>query len=175
MKLAGSLALALATAIPALAACANTAAPVQHAHSGAYPEATPFDPSANAAAALAAAQADARATDRNLLVVLGANWCHDSRALAGWLQSPGMAPLVEDHYTLVYIDAGVPQTGEGRNLELAAGLGVTDIAGTPTLLVLDSQGRLLNTPDDARAWRNAASRSQGEIRGFLERWAGPAL
>ena len=171
---AGLLATAL-VALLALAACSTTAAgPAPHAdaHAGAWPEASPYDPQANAQTDLAAALAAAAAAPqpRRVLAVWGANWCHDSRALAGWLQSPALAPLVAAGFEVVYIDSGVPQTGEGRHLDLAAHYGVAAITGTPTLLVLDADGTLLNTPADARAWRNAASRSEDDIRAFLERW-----
>lgn len=158
----------VALSILGLAACASNPAP--HALAGSYPEASPFAEGADAAADLASAQAMAASEGKRVLAVFGANWCHDSRALAGWLQSPRLAALVDANFAVVYIDAGVPQTGEGRNLALAAGHGVTNITGTPTLLVLTADGSLLNTPEDARSWRNAASRSEDEIFAFLQRW-----
>lgn len=161
-------AIALALALPALAACSTGSASSALATAGAYPEATPFDAATDPGPALAQALATAQAQDRLVLVVYGANWCHDSRALAGWLETPRFAALVADAYEVVFIEAGVPQTGEGRHLDIAADLGVTDITGTPTLLVLGSDGALLNSPENARAWRNAASRSEDEIYSFLE-------
>ncbi len=163
----------LALAIPTLAACA--AGPALQAHTASHPQAALFDPSANATEALAGARVESTAQGTRVLVVFGANWCHDSLALAGWLQTPRLAALVSPSFEVVYIDAGVPQTGEGRNLDLAAQYGVSDITGTPTVLVLDTYGTLLNTPEDARSWRNAASRSEDEIHAFLSHWAKPAV
>ena len=160
---------ALSLAALALSACATVPA---GQHAAALPDAAPFDAQADASADLAAALAAAELTDRKVLAVFGANWCHDSRALAGWLESPRFQALTESAYKIVYIESGVPQTGKGRNLDLAAQYGVSDIKGTPTMLALGADGTLLNTPEDARSWRNAASRSEGEIEAWLTRWTG---
>lgn len=158
----------------ALASCATTGSS-PHAHSGDWPEASPFNPQADARMDLHLALAVAGVTNAanenenvRLLAVFGANWCHDSRALAGWLETPRFRALTDEHFEVVYIDAGVPQTGEGRNLELAEEFGVTDITGTPTMLVIDADGNLLNTPEDAKSWRNASLRSEDEIFAWLE-------
>jgi len=36
------------------------------------------------------------------------------------------------------------------------------------MLVIDWNERLLNTPEDAKAWRNASMRSEDEIYAWLE-------
>lgn len=165
------LALALALALPLSAlpvAAQETAAPTG-----------PFDEVSDGAAALAVALADAAARQtadpagppQRVLAVFGANWCHDSRDLATMLERPRIAALIARQYQVVLIDAGMPQTGNGRNLDVAARHGVADITGTPTVLVLDADGQLLNSPDNARAWRNASSRSEGEVYRFLRQWA----
>ena len=155
--------LLLAIAAPLLSVCGplNSASSAALAH----PEATPFDPEANAGLDLAVAEAEARP----LLAVFGANWCHDSRALAGWLESDRFAPLREQ-FAIVYIDVGHPQEGEGRNLDLAAMFGITDIVGTPTLVAVGSDGKVLNAAT-AKGWRNAASRSGDEIYAELAGYA----
>ncbi|NCP20251.1 MAG: thioredoxin family protein [Erythrobacter sp.] len=134
------------------------------------PEAAPYDDSISEAAyAQELEHAIALlAPGQKVLAVFGANWCHDSRALAGWLTSPDFEPLLRDHFEVVFVDVGSPQTGAGRNLDLAARYGVSDIAGTPNLLVIDADGTLVNTPESAKRWRNAASRSEESIYAFLE-------
>lgn len=96
------------------------------------------------------------------MLVLGANWCHDSRALAGWLETPRFAALTAAHYEVVFVDVGSPQTGEGRNLDIARRFGLPDMVGTPALLVLDADGTAVNL-DTAASWRDAASRSEDAI------------
>lgn len=150
-------AMALAPLAMLLAGCATTPG-----HEGHYPEERAFlvtpDPGAQVDAALARAQE--RGT--RVLLVLGANWCHDSRALAGWLATDRFRALVAERYELVFVNVGMPQTGDGHNLALAERFGLTDITGTPSLLVVTADGRLLNG-DTARSWRNTASRSESAI------------
>lgn len=171
-------AIALVFAAPLLAGCATTDG---HQYATNLPDAAPYDERADArldlelALAMAAAESAVLEDERAVLVlaVFGANWCHDSRALAGWLETPRFRALTDEHYHVVYIDAGVPQTGEGRNLDLAAEYGVDDVTGTPSVLFLDGGGELLNTPEDARSWRNAASRSEDAIYAALESYIQP--
>ena len=157
-------ALALLSAMPLLPghALAETVAGM--------PDAAPYDESVSDAAYAQALEHTIAQLEpgRKVLAVFGANWCHDSRALAGWLTSDAFEPLLRDHFEVVFIDVGHPQTGEGRNLDLAARYGVTDIEGTPNLLVIDSDGALVNTPQSAKGWRNAASRSEDAIYAVLE-------
>ena len=139
-----------------LAACAMV--PLTSAH----PEARLYAPEANAMADVDAALARAAASGKRVLLVMGGNWCHDSRALAGWLETPRFAALTAQAYEVVYVDVGVPQTGKGRNLDIARRFGLDDMPGTPALLVLTAEGTLLNR-DTATSWRNAASRSEDAI------------
>ena len=164
------LAAALALALPLLAQ--PLAAQEEQVDAG------PFVEGADASVALAAAITTARArlaaeADRpqRVLAIFGANWCHDSRDLVAMLERPRIARLIARQFHVVLVDAGMPQNGNGRNLDLAARHGVPDITGTPTLLVLDADGELLNSPDNARGWRNASSRSEDEVYRFLRQWA----
>lgn len=108
---------------------------------------------------------------KRVLLVMGANWCHDSLALAGSLESERIAPLVRDRYELVYVNVGMPQKGDGHNLGIARRFGLDDLPGTPNLLVLTAEGELVNA-ETATSWRNAASRSDAAIYDELARLAG---
>lgn len=127
-----------------------------------HPEARLYDASIDATEAVDAALARAAERKVNVLVVLGANWCHDSRAFAGWMETPRFKTLIEERYELVYVNVGMPQTEDGHNLHIAQRFGVEDIEGTPTVMMLSWDGILLND-DTAKTWRNTASRSEDEI------------
>ncbi len=147
--IAGSLALALA-------ACATTPpAP-------AYPEAKSYAVTPDAMGDVDAALARAGSNGKRVLLVMGANWCHDSRALAGWLETPRLSALVAERYELVFVNVGLPQTGDGHNLAIAERFGLAGFPGTPALLVLTADGQLVNA-DTAQSWRNAATRSEDAI------------
>jgi thioredoxin-related protein len=133
-----------------------------------HPEASPFNEDANAKADVEAALARARANGKLALIVLGANWCHDSRALAGWFEKRNFTEMLGERYVLVYVDVGMPQMGQGVNMDIARRFGFKKIKGTPTVLIVDGAGKLLNKKT-APTWRNAASRSGDDIfRAFAE-------
>ncbi|RIV85120.1 thioredoxin family protein [Aurantiacibacter zhengii] len=163
--------LAALTALGLLGACASTgtheiAGPAAISH----PEGAVFDPSLDAHAAVDAALESARTNNTRVLLVMGANWCHDSRALTSYLMEPELADLLEASYEVVYIDVGLPQTGDGFNLDIAERFGVTS-EGTPNVLVLDADGGLLNSQEDATSWRNSASRTSSDVLATLQGWA----
>ncbi len=164
----GAAALSLPQAARARAASSENAAP----------EARPFDrkiSEAGAAAlidrALAQAGADSTAP-RKVLAVFGANWCHDSRGLAGWLLDARHAAMLGRDFVTVFVDVGKPQDGKGRNLALLERFGIKALKSTPALVVLDNAGQRLNSIDEAVAWRHAASRSDAAIAEAVAGYAG---
>jgi thiol-disulfide isomerase/thioredoxin len=157
--------------VAALGAAAMPAMAIEDA-AGGHPEASPFDASADAKAVVDATLAQAKAANQNAIVVMGANWCHDSRALAGWFATPRFSEMLGGRYQIVYIDVGTPQIGKGRNLDIAKRFGIKKIKGTPTLLLLSPEGKLLNSRKDAASWRNAASRSEDAIYRYFAEFTG---
>ncbi len=134
----------------------------------AHPQAKLYDATRDARADVSAALARAKAANKRVILVMGANWCHDSKALAGWFESARFKAMLTPLYEIAYIDVGKPQRREGRNIEIAREFGIKKIKGTPTVLILSPEGLLLNK-NDAPTWRNAASRSEDDIfRSFAE-------
>lgn len=166
-KFAASLLLA-ALALPGLSGCATLSA------NAAHPEARAYDAARNASAYVDAALARAGLTGKHVLLVMGANWCHDSRALAGWMETPRFAAMLAERYEVVFVNVGMPQTGDGHNIDIARSFGLTDIAGTPTVLILTADGALLNA-DTAGSWRNASTRSEDAIYDELSGFFGPKI
>lgn len=143
-----------------LVGCATIVGTDDSAHD--YPEARSYVVSQDAMADVDAALARAAESDKRVLLVMGANWCHDSRALAGWLETERFAALVDAEYELVFVNVGMPQTDDGHNIEIAQRFGVEELPGTPNVLVLTADGTLLNA-DTATTWRDAASREEDAI------------
>jgi hypothetical protein len=150
-----------------LASCATTPDVVTPAR----PDAKSYQVSASAMADADAALTRAAASGKRVLLVFGANWCHDSTALAGWLETPRFTALTAARYELVFVNVGMPQTGDGHNLDVARRFGLAEIRGTPALLVLTTDGKAVNL-DTAASWRNAASRSEDAIFAELTALAG---
>ena len=135
-----------------------------------HPEAKLYDASRDARTDVSAAFVRAKAANKRLILLMGANWCHDSKALAGWFESARFKAMLTPLYEIVYIDVGKPQRREGRNIEIAREFGIKKIKGTPTVLILSADGMLLNKKD-APTWRNAASRSEDDIFAYFAYFA----
>jgi len=132
-----------------------------HAHN----EPTPYDPDADAGADIAQTLAAAKAENKKALLVFGANWCHDSRALAAHFEKPRFQTLIDENYKLLYVDVGQ----KNRNIDLARKFGVNEIVGTPTVFVTTPDGQVLNS-GTAPTWRNAASRQESDIWDYFRRF-----
>lgn len=129
-----------------------------------HPEARPFDASADAKADVDAALALGAAENKITLVVMGANWCHDSRALAGWFTNDDdIIGMLDRNFVVTYVDVGK----KDRNIDIAQRFGIEEIIGTPTMVMVDYDGTVLNKVT-AGSWRNSASRSRDEILLELE-------
>jgi thiol:disulfide interchange protein len=101
----------------------------------------PYDESANADKAVAAAFARAQKTQKRVLIDLGANWCVDCIVLANFLKLPEMARFMAAHYEVAVVDVG----RFNRNLQIPARFGITQrLEGVPALLVATPDGKLVN-------------------------------
>lgn len=148
----------IATAALVLTACASVPEPTM----GAKPEARFSQLSDDASVDVDAALARASQSGKRVLLVMGANWCHDSRALAGWLATDRFAELIDRKYEMVFVDIGMPRRGDRPNLEIARRFGVMELPGSPNVLVLLNDGVLVNSTA-ATGWRNSASRTGDDI------------
>jgi thiol-disulfide isomerase/thioredoxin len=127
---------------------------------------TPYDDRADADAALAATIARAKANGKRVLIDLGGNWCTDCRILAAVMELPELKPFVAKHYEIVEIDVG----RMNRNLQIPAKYGVTKLVGVPTVLIVDTDGKLINATNSADLADARSMNPQG-IANWLARFA----
>ena len=92
------------------------------------------------------------------LIVLGANWCHDSRALAQRLQTEPLSQLVRDRYAAKLINVGYYEYG----VDVMQALGEPMYYATPTVLVVDPKTRRLVNADNRHQWGDAYNISMQE-------------
>jgi len=163
LKLAASLLLALG-------AGQASVSPAPEPASAQQPRKLYYPVGADAAKIYDQALAKAAANNARAVIVFGADWCHDSRALADLLSSDAFTAEFGNRFEVSFIDVGRPQSGEGRNLDLVKRLGVKALKSTPAMFVLRGDGKLLNGTKDAVSWRNAESRGTAKVlawfRGF---------
>lgn len=129
-------------------------------------EPRPYDPEADAEIDINHTLVAAKEEGKLGLLIFGANWCHDSRALAAHFEKPRFQTLLRNHYKVAHIDVG----RKNRNIDLARKFGVDNIVGTPTIFVTDSDGNVQNL-ETAPTWRNAASRNEDDIFEYFRDYA----
>ncbi len=116
--------------LTALVASAAIAGAVTSAMAGAMP----YDPAADAKQEVRQALVAAKAAGVPVLVILGANWCEDCRALDAAMNSGKNAELIPRHFKVVKVDVG----NFDRNLDLAASYGNPIKKGIPAAVVLSA-------------------------------------
>jgi hypothetical protein len=129
--------------------------PAAHADDD-HPE--PFVSDTDARAEVEAALDRAASDGKRVILVFGANWCHDSRGLANHFQQDDLRSVLDEHYEIVWIDVG----WRHRNLDIAADWGVPTVYGTPTVLVIDPELGLINR-GTMHAWHTAYSRDHANV------------
>jgi thioredoxin 1 len=99
----------------------------------------PYDESANAKAEIQQALAAAKAHQGKVLVIFGANWCEDCRALDHALKSDRNSKLIAEEFDVVKVDVG----RFNRNLDVAAAYGDPIKKGIPAAVVLSADNHVL--------------------------------
>ena len=122
------------------------------------------DPMADLAAGIEAA----KESDRLLLVVMGANWCHDSRALASRLYKEPLSNTVNENYQTLFVDVGYLEKGK----EVINSLGIPVYYATPTVLIVDPDTGLVVNNKNRHQWADAANMSMEESLEYFQLFAG---
>jgi protein disulfide-isomerase len=125
----------------------------------------PYDETADAHQQVASAIAEASKAQKNVILVFGANWCGDCRALNEQMHKDELAALIAANYEVVKIDVG----RFTKNKDIAAKYHVPLAHGIPTLAVLDPGGNVLYAMDQGQ-FSNARSMSYESIRDFFAKW-----
>jgi thioredoxin 1 len=99
----------------------------------------PYDEAADAKADLKQTLSAAKAANMPVLVIFGANWCPDCRALDKALQTGKNAELVKREFKVVKVDVG----RFDKNLDLAEAYGNPIKKGIPAAVVLSPENKVL--------------------------------
>jgi thiol-disulfide isomerase/thioredoxin len=148
-----------------LAACLAIVAQVSAAETD--PDGRQYASSADPLADVHAALVRAKSADRRLLVVLGANWCHDSRALAARLGHSPLAELIQQHYERVFVDVGYYENGR----DVVQHFGVANYYATPTVLIVDPASGLVINNKDRHQWGSAYRIDMSASVQYFEKWS----
>lgn len=130
-----------------------------------------FDPEADGAAQLQTGLAEAAATGRHVLVLLGANWCPWCHRFDALLRDTALQAYWERDYVVVRIDVNW-KGASLRNPSLLERYRRPPQRGIPVLTLLDARGRVLANPDISR-WEKKEPKAYDPARlhAFLAQWA----
>ena len=127
----------------------------------------PYDESADADRAVAAAKLRAKRAGTRLIIDLGGNWCLDCRLLAGTLELPALKGWLDSRYEIVTVDIG----RFDKNLDVPAHYGITQrLAGVPALLVVDPHTDKLLDAGRVSALEDARSMNPQALADWLAQW-----
>ena len=109
----------------------------------------------------------ARANNKLALVVMGANWCHDSRALAARLYEEPLRTVVNKYYEIIFVDVGYLEKGK----DVISSLGIPIYYATPTVLIIDPVDKRVVNARNRNLWANAANVSMTESVDYFAHFA----
>ena len=98
----------------------------------------PYDESADAKAQIAAALHDAAASGEPVLLIFGANWCPDCRALDTALKTGRNAELMRK-FKLVKVDVGQ----FNHNVDISTAYGNATAKGLPSAVIVSADNKIL--------------------------------
>lgn len=98
-----------------------------------------YDESADARAQVAQALTKAKAENRQLMIVFGANWCGDCKMLDGEFKKPAMKTLLDANYVVVKVDVG----RFNKNLDVVKPYGEVIKKGIPSIVIATPANQLV--------------------------------
>lgn len=108
-------------------------------------------------------QQKAAAEQKLLLLVLGADWCHDSKALQQHFAEPALATALAKRFEIAFVDVGYLEFGQAT----AQRFQLPHYYGTPTVMIIDpDKGQLLNK-GDLMHWTSAANYAATAYTGYF--------
>ncbi|HEV2700397.1 MAG TPA: thioredoxin family protein [Steroidobacteraceae bacterium] len=122
----------------------------------------PYDEKADAGGDIQHAMAAAQTDHRKVLLVFGANWCSDCRALDKAMHGSSQH-LIQDSFEVVKIDVG----NFDKNLYLAKRYGNPIAKGIPALVVIDAGNHVLYSTGNGEL-ANAGQMTERSIYEFLK-------
>lgn len=109
----------------------------------------------------------ARKADKLALIVVGANWCHDSRALAARLHEEPLHSVADERFETVFVDVGFFTDG----YDVLERFGSPIFYATPTVLLVDPATEQVVNATDRHMWGNADSISMEDSVEYFSRYS----
>jgi thiol:disulfide interchange protein len=114
---------------------------------------------------IAGALALAQATNKNVLLDFGANWCPDCQVLDIYMHDEANSDLITRYYIPVHIDVGRMD----KNLNVAYTFNVPINKGIPALAVVQPSGRVVYSQTHGE-FNNMRAMQSSDLTEFLKMW-----
>lgn len=124
-----------------------------------------YDPNRNGASDLAAAQSEARRSNRNVLIEVGGQWCIWCHFLDKFFETHEEIKDLRDQY---YVTVPINYSKENKNKKLLSRF--PEVAGFPHLYVLDGDGKLIQSQDTSELEQGEGYNPE-KMKEFLLKWA----
>ena len=98
-----------------------------------------YDESADAQAQVSQALAKAKADNKQVMIVFGANWCGDCKMLDGEFKKPAMKALLDANYVVVKVDVN----RFNKNLDVVKPYGDVIKKGIPSIVIATPANQLV--------------------------------
>mgnify|MGYP002636632403 CR=1 FL=1 len=108
--------------------------------------------------------ARAKESHKLALIVLGADWCHDSRGLVSHFNDPAMKNLLAENYELTLVDVEFFEHG----LDVVHRFGQPTIIATPTVLIIDPTSEKLVNSHNMHQFKEAAAMSLEDTISYFD-------
>jgi hypothetical protein len=106
----------------------------------------------------------AGAENKYALIVLGAQWCHDSVGLAERFSTDKMQTVLSERYVTQFIDVGYLQDRR----DITSLVGYPNYFATPTVLIVDPISNTIMNMDSLKKWQSADS---VELQIYIEQFS----
>ncbi len=98
-----------------------------------------YDESANAQAQVSQALTTAKAENKQVMIVFGANWCGDCKMLDGEFKKPTLKTLLDANYVIVKVDVN----RFNKNLDVVKPYGDVIKKGIPSIVIASPANQLV--------------------------------
>lgn len=126
-----------------------------------------YEASATAYDDVVNAQKSALENGKLLLVVLGAQWCHDSTGLAKRFQTQEMQPILTSHYETIFVDVGLLEDRRA----ITQRFDYPTYYATPTVMIVDPASSALLNRASMAIWGRADSIALADYVDYFSKFA----
>ncbi len=131
-----------------------------------------YNPEANAKKEISDAVTKAKKEGKNVFIQVGGNWCVWCLRFNKLVtESPELTKIMNDNYVVLHVN----YSKENKNDEALASLGYPQRFGFPVFVVLDANGKRLNTQNSAYLEDGKGAHSEKLVSEFLQSWTPTAI